>query len=73
MKSFDPLKGHNALLGLEVLSTRDLDNLRLLYQKLADQARNEQAGVNATTGIPEVELSDSMGKDVRTYTTVGQI
>ena len=56
MKSFDPLKGHNAMLGFEGLSTRDLDNLRLLYQKLADQVRNEQAGVNATTGIPEVEL-----------------
>ena len=63
---------HNAMVGLERLSTGDLDKLRLLYQKLADQARNEQASVNATTGTPEVELSDSMGKDLRTYTTLGQ-
>lgn len=52
---------HNAMLGLEGLSTDDLDQIRVLYRKLADQARSEQAGVHATTGTPEVKLSGLNG------------
>jgi low affinity Fe/Cu permease len=44
---------HNALLDLEELSTKDLDNIRALYQRLAEQARQDKQGF-ADTGTPDV-------------------
>lgn len=45
---------HNALLDLEKLSTKDLESLRALYQKLADQARQEKKGGWEDTDTPEL-------------------
>ncbi|MCS6296806.1 MAG: low affinity iron permease family protein [Nitrospira sp.] len=45
---------HNALLDLEKLSTKDLEALRALYQKLADQARQEKKGGWEDTDTPEL-------------------
>ena len=45
---------HNALLDLEKLSTKDLESLRALYQKLADQARQEKKGGWEDTDSPEL-------------------
>ncbi len=45
---------HNALLDLEKLSSKDLEALRLLYQKLADQARREKKGGWEDTDTPEL-------------------
>ncbi len=45
---------HNALLDLEKLGTNDLEALRALYQKLADQARREKKGGWEDTDTPEL-------------------
>lgn len=45
---------HNALLDLEKLSSKDLEELRVLYQKLADQARQERKGGWEDTDTPEL-------------------
>jgi len=45
---------HNALLDLEKLSSKDLEELRVLYQKLADQARREKKGGWEDTDTPEL-------------------
>jgi len=45
---------HNALLDLEKLSSTDLEELRVLYQKLADQARREKKGGWDDTDTPEL-------------------
>ena len=46
---------HNALLDLEKLSTKDLEDIRLLYQKLADEARREKTGGWEDTDTPELK------------------
>ena len=45
---------HNALLDLEKLSSTDLEELRVLYQKLAEQARREKKGGWEDTDTPEL-------------------
>lgn len=45
---------HNALLDLEKLSSKDLEHMRALYQKLADQARREKKGGLEDTDTPEL-------------------
>lgn len=45
---------HNALLDLEKLSSKDLEELRVLYQKLADQARRGKKGGWEDTDTPEL-------------------
>lgn len=45
---------HNALLDLERLSANDLEDIRALYQKLADQARREKKGGWEDTDTPEL-------------------
>ncbi|HPV84104.1 MAG TPA: low affinity iron permease family protein, partial [Nitrospira sp.] len=45
---------HNALLDLEKLSSTDLEELRVLYQKLAEQARREKKGGWDDTDTPEL-------------------
>ncbi len=45
---------HNALLDLEKLSSKDLEELRVLYQKLADQARRDKKGGWEDTDTPEL-------------------
>lgn len=45
---------HNALLDLEKLSAKDLEEIRGLYEKLADQARRNKKGSWGDTGTPEV-------------------
>jgi len=44
---------HNALLDLEKLSSKDLEDIRMLYQKLADRARREKKGGWEDTDTPE--------------------
>ena len=44
---------HNALLDLEKLSAHDLETIRGLYEKLAEQARRKQGG-RGDTDTPEV-------------------
>jgi low affinity Fe/Cu permease len=48
---------HNAMLGLEKLSTHELDKLRALYQDLADKARDDTDGGSADTGTPDVRAA----------------
>jgi hypothetical protein len=43
------------MLGLEKLSTQELDKLHALYQELADQARSDTTGVD--TGTPDVKAA----------------
>ena len=45
---------HNALLDLEKLSASDLEEIRSLYQKLAEKARRNKKGAWGDTGTPEV-------------------
>ncbi|MCW5798647.1 MAG: hypothetical protein LZF60_80086 [Nitrospira sp.] len=45
---------HNALLDLEKLSAKDLEDIRMLYQKLADRARREKKGGWEDTDTPEL-------------------
>jgi len=45
---------HNAMLGLEVLDTPDLEKLRVLYQELAERARRGKAGGPSDIGTPDV-------------------
>ncbi|MGC3974486.1 MAG: low affinity iron permease family protein [Nitrospira sp.] len=46
---------HNALLDLEKLSSKDLEDIRMLYQKLADRARREKKGGWEDTDTPELK------------------
>ena len=46
---------HNALLDLEKLSAHDLEEIRALYQKLAEKARRNRKGGWGDTGTPEVK------------------
>ncbi len=46
---------HNALLDLEKLSSNDLENLRTVYQKLADHARRDKTGGSEDTDTPELQ------------------
>ncbi len=45
---------HNALLDLEKLSAKDLEDVRALYQELAEKARHNKKGGWGDTGTPEV-------------------
>ncbi len=45
---------HNALLDLEKLSANDLEDIRTLYQTLAEKARHEKKGGWGDTGTPDV-------------------
>ena len=46
---------HNALLDLEKLSSKDLEDIRMLYQRLADRARREKKGGWEDTDTPELK------------------
>ena len=48
---------HNALLDLEKLSANDLEDIRALYQKLADKARRDKKGGWEDTDTPELSRS----------------
>lgn len=48
---------HNALLDLERLGVKDLEELRRRYEKLAEQARLEAQNGRRDTDTPEVPLS----------------
>jgi low affinity Fe/Cu permease len=48
---------HNALMDLEKLSARDLEDIRLLYEKLAEKARKNKKGGWGDIGTPEVPTS----------------
>ena len=48
---------HNFLLGLDNLSTDDLEKLRALYQELADRARGDKTGGSSDVGTPELQTS----------------
>ena len=43
---------HNVMLGLDNLSTEDLEKLRAVYQELADKARRGQRGAASDIGTP---------------------
>lgn len=45
---------HNALLDLEKLSANDLEEIRGLYEKLAEEARHHKKGGWGDTGTPEI-------------------
>ena len=45
---------HNALMDLEKLSAKDLEEIRLLYQELAETARRNKKGGWGDIGTPEV-------------------
>jgi low affinity Fe/Cu permease len=45
---------HNALLDLEKLSAGDLEDIRSLYEKLAEQARRNKQGGWGDTDTPEI-------------------
>ncbi len=45
---------HNALLDLEKLSASDLEDIRALYEKLAEKARQDKKGGWEDTDTPEV-------------------
>ena len=45
---------HNALLDLEKLSSKDLEDIRVLYQELAEKARRNRKGGWGDIGTPEV-------------------
>jgi low affinity Fe/Cu permease len=45
---------HNALLDLEKLSARDLEDIRSLYEKLAEQARRNKQGGWGDTDTPDI-------------------
>lgn len=45
---------HNVLLDLEKLSASDLEDIRALYEKLAEQARRDKKGGWEDTDTPEV-------------------
>ena len=45
---------HNALMDLEKLSAKDLEEIRLLYEKLAEMARKNKKGGWGDIGTPEV-------------------
>ncbi|MEO7860629.1 MAG: hypothetical protein ABIU05_09310 [Nitrospirales bacterium] len=55
------LSWHRNSVGADGPPVPDLDTIRVRYQKLADQARSEQAGVRATTGTSEVKHSGHNG------------
>jgi hypothetical protein len=42
------------MLGLDILSTEDLEKLRAVYQALADQARRYHARGSSDIGTPDV-------------------
>lgn len=46
---------HNALLDLEELSERELDQIRASYQRMAAKAREELGQGRMDTGVPEIE------------------
>ena len=45
---------HNALMDLEKLSAKDLEEIRLLYQQLAERARRNKKGAWGDIGTPEL-------------------
>jgi low affinity Fe/Cu permease len=45
---------HNGMLGLDNLSTDDLEKLRAVYQELADEARHSKRGGSSDIGTPDV-------------------
>ena len=45
---------HNALMDLEKLSAKDLEEIRLLYEKLAEMARKNKKGGWGDIGTPKV-------------------
>jgi low affinity Fe/Cu permease len=45
---------HNALLDLEKLSANDLEDIRRLYEKLAEQARRNKQGGWGDTDTPDI-------------------
>lgn len=47
---------HNFMLGLDNLSTEDLEKLRAVYQELADQARRDHARGASDIGTPDVAV-----------------
>jgi len=61
---------HNAMLDLEKLSQQDLEKMRVLYEQLADQARQAEARGEAATGTPIIAddmqecLQEKLGDDV---------
>lgn len=48
---------HNALMDLEELSAKDLEEIRQLYEQLAEQARKNKRGDWGDVGSPEVPTS----------------
>lgn len=47
---------HNFMLGLDNLSTEDLEKLRAVYQQLADQARRDHASGSSDIGTPDMAV-----------------
>jgi low affinity Fe/Cu permease len=45
---------HNALLDLEELDEKDLDKIRIDYEKLAKQAREDLGKNTSDTGVPSL-------------------
>lgn len=45
---------HNALLDLEELDEKDLDIIRINYEQLATQARNDLEQAMSDTGVPKI-------------------
>ena len=45
---------HNSMLDLEKLSQKDLDKMRVLYERLADEARHNDARGEAAMGTPVI-------------------
>lgn len=50
---------HNALLDLEELDEKELDRIRLRYEKLAEKAREKLKGGAFDTDVPDVEEEEA--------------
>jgi low affinity Fe/Cu permease len=51
---------HNAMLDLEKLSQKDLDKMRVLYEQLADEARQDSEPGEAAVGTPVIHAAANM-------------